>query len=364
MNNVLAQDMNFFRLRDFDFSNKRVLVRVDYNVPLDSKGRIVDTERIQLSLPTLNCILKQRPQQLVLITHWGRPQGKVVTSLKTDKLARTLEKSLKRKVAKLNNFQHSLPTTQIIMLENLRFWKGEEANSARFAQALANYGDIFVNEAFSTCHDAHASVVGIPQYLPSCAGLFLEKELHTITSTFSRPRRPFIAIIGGAKMNSKIKLLKNVLTKVDLLLLGGTMAFPFLVAQRKLASKYADAESIKVARWLLNNRTCARKLILAEDFVAMKDIGKKTIARFTKVLENAKTVAWNGPLGVVEDAHYRRGKQSIFSCWRRRYSSCTSPHETCSEDESRIHRRRCIARLVRRWNIARDYSIREKLPEV
>ncbi len=309
--------MFFFHLKDFNFKNKRVLVRVDYNVPIDHRGRITDIERIELSLPTLKYILKQNPQQLVILTHWGRPQGKVVRVLKTDALARILEKQLKKKVKKVSDFMYPLPGAPIIMLENLRFWKGEEENIPSFARALAQNGDVFVNEAFSASHDAHASIVGIPHYIPSCAGLSLENEIECIRSALKKPKRPFVAILGGAKITTKIHLMKHLLSKVDKLLIGGMLAFPFIVAKGNMHHTSVteipdpDNESIRAAKSILRNKRLAHKIVLAEDFIESFDIGKKTIAQFKKEITGAKTIVWNGPLGKFEDPKYRRGTRAI-----------------------------------------------------
>ncbi len=300
------------QLKDFDWNGKRVLLRVDYNVPIDKKGDITDLNRIRKTLATIQYLLKKKAQQIILITHLGRPEGKRVPHLSTKKLKKALEKMLRRKIGFLADFEKMMPTEQIVLFENLRFWKEEEANNTVFAKKLAGLGEIFVNDAFSVCHRAHASVVGIPRYLPSCSGFLLDTEIETISKALENPRRPLLAIIGGAKVESKIALLKNLMKKVDRLLIGGRMPFAFTSAEGKQSYGSIDAKSIQLAGRLLKNKTFQKKAILAEDFVDEdKDIGKKSIARFVAEIKRARTIVWNGTMGVAEDHRYRRGTREL-----------------------------------------------------
>ena len=321
--------MTHLHLSDLDFAGKQVLLRVDYNVPLDKKNQLADLSRIRKTIPTLRYLLKKKARHIIILTHLGRPEGKRVPSLSTKRLKSTLEKMLRRKIGFLANVEQKIPAEQLVLFENLRFWKEEENNDAAFAQKLATLGDVYVNDAFSVCHRAHASVVGIPCYLPSCSGLVLDTEIEKISTALHNPQRPFLAIIGGAKVETKIALLENLLTRVDHLLIGGRMPFAFAAAQnpahKNQKNTKIDTKSLQCAAKLLKNKTFLRKAILAEDFVAGdKDIGTQSIARFVAEIKRARTIVWNGTMGIVEDARYQRGTRELARAIAARTLSATT----------------------------------------
>ena len=220
-------------LRDLDVKDKRVLLRVDFNVPVGDDGLVDSKEdwRIEATLPTINYLLNQKAK-VILLSHLGRPKGRVVKSLRLDPIAQRLEKLLGQNIIKLDNcFSQevekqvkNLQAGEIILLENLRFYPGEEENDSDFVKQLAKLGEIYVNDAFGNVHRAHASMVGLPQYLPSCAGLLLEKEIKVLSEISDKAERPLIVIIGGVKISTKIKVIKNFLKKADGLILAGALA--------------------------------------------------------------------------------------------------------------------------------------------
>ena len=211
-------------IKDMNFDNKRVLVRVDYNVPLDDSGEITSDTRIRETLPTIKYILEHNCKQIILMSHLGKPEGKVVDKLKMDKVAEKLGELLEMPILKLDDcIDIKIPDAKIILLENLRFHPGEEANDEAFSKRLSVLGDVYVNDAFGTMHRAHASTVGVTKFLPGCIGFLVEKELKYLN--LDKAERPFIAILGGAKISTKFSVIKELLKKVDFLLLGGAMVF-------------------------------------------------------------------------------------------------------------------------------------------
>jgi len=301
--------MKYFHIGDFNFADKKVIIRLDYNVPLDRRGNISDLRRIKETLPTLRYIIKQNPKQIIIITHLGRPDGKKVKKLSSKKIASALSKLIKQKVDFAPSIS-KIPDKKIVMLENIRFWKEEESNSKQFANKIARLGNIFVNDAFSASHRQHSSIVGIPNYLPSCSGFLMDNEIKVIESVLKNPKKPFIAIIGGAKMN-KINLINNLLKKVDKMLIGGKLAFAFLSAEGKKIPVKIGNEEIKAAKKILSKKINQAKLIIAEDNVDGKDIGEKSIIKFKSYIAKAKTIIWNGSLGMAEDTKYRKGTKEI-----------------------------------------------------
>src|SRR3989344_3837587 len=262
----------FFTLNDLDVAEKRVLVRVDFNVPLDKKtSEIIDDKRIRESLPTINFLL-ERDAKVILCSHLGRPDGKIVDSLRTDKIAGRLQELLNKKVKKLNDCVgdyvmdevQKMDHGEVIMLENLRFHAEEEENDKEFSKKLSDLGEIFVNDAFGTCHRAHASTYGVTKFLKSAAGFLVEKELNVMGKALENPDRPFIAMLGGVKISDKIKVIENLLSKVDRLLLGGAMIFTFYKAQGKnIGNSKFDEKGIDIAKKLMKNK----KIILQVDVV-------------------------------------------------------------------------------------------------
>lgn len=331
-------------VKDIVVQGKTVLVRVDFNVPQDPKtGKISDDTRLRASLPTINYLLDQKAK-IVLCSHWGRPDGKVVESLRMAPVAKRLSELIRQPVLvapdcigpKVEAMVANLKPGEVLFLENLRFHREEEKNDPGFAQALARLGEVFVNDAFGTTHRAHASTAGVARYLPSVAGFLLEKELEMLGRALSNPERPFAAIIGGAKVSDKMAVLQNILTKVDVLLIGGGMANTFLAAQGySVGQSTVEADRLDFARELLEkSKAKGVRLLLPEDVVVAEkieasaqskvvlvsqvppsvkigDIGPQTIASFSLELRKCNTVIWNGPLGVFEFAPFAAGTQAI-----------------------------------------------------
>lgn len=329
----------FFTLNDLDVKGKRVLVRVDFNVPLGKKtNEITDDKRIKESLPTIK-FLVERNAKVVLCSHLGRPDGKIVDSLRMGKVASRLQQLLNKNVKKLddcigNEVKNEVSKMQegdVVVLENLRFHAEEELNDANFSRELADLADLYVNDAFGTCHRAHASTYGVTKHLKSAAGFLVEKELRILGKAIEAPDKPFIAILGGAKISDKIKVIQNLLTKVDSLLIGGAMIFTFLNAQGKnVGTSKVEEGNIDLAKKLLQSK----KIVLPVDVVVADkfnananskvvdadkipndcvglDIGPETIKSYEEILKNAKTVIWGGPLGVFEFDKFANGTKEI-----------------------------------------------------
>ncbi len=335
--------MNKLTIKDIDLKNKKVIIRVDFNVPLDEKLNITDDNRIRAVLPTLQYILKQNPAKIILMSHLGRPDGKVVTDMRLKPAGVRLEKLLKEKVLILDecigeNVKKTIASAKekIILLENLRFHKEEEKNDLAFAKELASLADVYVNDAFGTAHRAHASTEGITHYLKdkSVAGLLLEKEINYLGQAVNNPKRPFVVILGGAKVSDKIKLVENLITKADSILIGGGMAYTFLKSMGKnIGNSKLEADKVETAKNLLEKAKKANVHIeVTSDFLVVKDfndpstkkivkdipdgwqsldIGPETIKKFENILSKAKTVVWNGPVGVFEIDAYAEGTKAI-----------------------------------------------------
>ena len=329
----------FFTLNDLDFGGKRVLVRVDFNVPIDKKtSQITDDKRIMESLPTIKYLV-ERHAKVILCSHLGRPDGKVVDSLRMDNVAKRLGDLLSRQVKKLNdcigdgvkNEIHKMKDNDIAILENLRFHPEEEANDEKFSRQLADLAELYVNDAFGTCHRAHASTYGVTKYLKSAAGFLVEKELRVMGKAMEAPDRPFVAILGGVKISDKIKVIENFLGKVDKLLIGGAMIFNFYKAQGKnIGKSIVEEQSIDLAKRLLQNSKIVlpTDIVIADKFDANAesmvvdankipddwlglDIGPATIMNYEGILKNAKTVVWSGPMGVFEFEKFAEGTREI-----------------------------------------------------
>ncbi len=327
------------KLKEFPVENKTVIVRVDYNVPM-SKGKVRDNNKIRLSLPTIKFLLKKNCK-IILMTHLGRPQGKVVKSLKVDPILKELKKLLpKSKIRKLNDSLGEKVRTkikkgknkEIFLLENLRFHKGEETDDSFFAQSLASLAEIYINDAFAVSHRKHASVHKITKYLPSLPGLQLEKEIYYLSK--ARTSKHAIWIMGGAKLH-KIDLLKLALKKADSILIGGALPFAFMKAKGiNIGMSKTDVYSVRAAKKLLTSRVAKKKLILPIDFKVSEtfsanskpktvdfnkietkqialDLGPETIKLFRFHLQKAKTIVWNGPLGYFEWSNYAIATREI-----------------------------------------------------
>ena len=333
--------MNKMTVRDISLGGKRALVRVDFNVPLDG-GRITDTTRIRAALPTLRYILDRDPQAVILMSHLGRPKGVRVAELSLAPVTPELARLLGRDVAfaadcigaQAADAISALPKGGVILLENTRFHGGETKNDEGFAAELAAHGDVFVNDAFGAAHRAHASNVGVSARLTAVAGLLLEKEINYLATTLEDPPRPFVAILGGAKVSGKIEVIDKLLGKVDKLLVGGGMANTFFAAQgRDMADSLVEKEALDIARKILAaagdtlilpldqriadafENDAEQQLIAAESDVPRGwqslDIGPATVAAFTNVIQSAKTVVWNGPMGVFELPAFAAGTVAI-----------------------------------------------------
>jgi phosphoglycerate kinase len=327
-------------IRDIDVEGKRVLVRVDFNVPLD-QGKVADDTRIRAALPTIQYLTEQGAK-VILMSHLGRPKGKVKEDLRLTPVAERLADLLGRPVAmavdcvgeEVETAVDRLRPGDVLLLENLRFHPGEEANDPRFVSQLASLGEIYVNDAFGTAHRAHASTEGVAHHLPAVAGFLMEKELNFLSKALERPEHPFVAILGGAKISDKIGVVDNLLGKVDTLLIGGGMANTFLKAQgHQVGQSLVEEESLPLAQELLAK--AGRKLVLPVDVVVadrfdaeaqskivsveevpanwrILDIGPATVERFAQELYTAKTVVWNGTMGVAEFPRFAAGTEGII----------------------------------------------------
>lgn len=278
----------FFTLDQFRLANKIILLRVDYNVPLKENGDIADYTRIRKTLPTIKNLLGKRVKQIIIISHLGRPEGKD-PKLSLRKVARRLQTLLKQPV----KFQKATLKDKILVLENLRFSKKEEKNDRKFAKNLAKLADIYVNDAFSNSHRKHASMCAITDFLPSCAGLQLENELKIAQDVLEKPKRPFVAIVGGVKLNTKIPLMKTFAKKADTILIGSAIA-------QELEKK---------------KKQISRKIVSPLDFVisdsAYMDIGPYAIKEYVSIIKSAKTICWNGPLGAFEKKKFEKGTKTV-----------------------------------------------------
>ena len=333
--------MNKMTVCDISLTGKRALVRVDFNVPLQD-GVITDDTRIRAALPTIDYIRSQRPKAVLLMSHLGRPEGQRKPEMSLAPVAENLAQKLGVAVAFTDDCISqarekavaNLPEGGLLLLENTRYHPGETANDPAFARQLAEGGDVFVSDAFGTAHRAHASNVGVAEYLPAVAGLLLEKEMDYLANALENPQRPFVAILGGAKVSGKIGVIAALLDKVDKLLIGGGMANTFFAAQgRDMADSLVENGALEVARELLekggdklmlpfDQRIAAdfhpdaesRVITAQEDVPAgwqSLDIGPQTVTACAGELAGARTVVWNGPMGVFEMAAFARGTFAI-----------------------------------------------------
>jgi len=333
--------MNKMTVRDVDLEGKRVLIRVDFNVPLDGTT-ITDDTRIRAAVPTIQYILEQKPKSVILMSHLGRPKGERNPDMSLAPVAPALAELLSVAVAFAEdcvgeiaeNAVSGLPEGRVLLLENTRYHAGETKNDPELANQLAKLGDIFVNDAFGTAHRAHASNVGVSGHLTAVAGLLLEKEIDYLANAIENPDRPFVAILGGAKVSGKIDVIEALLGKVDKLLIGGGMANTFFAAQgRAMGNSLVEETALDIAKDLLTkggdkivlpidqrvandfSNDAENKLIDATQDVPdgweSLDIGDKTIELFTKELNGVKTVVWNGPMGVFEMPTFAKGTTAI-----------------------------------------------------
>ncbi len=336
--------MNKLSVRDIEVSGKRVLVRVDFNVPIDSQtGEITDDSRIKATIPTIDYLI-QHGARTILCSHLGRPEGKVVESLRLTRVGRRLSQILRQEVKmasdsigpEVEKMAISLKDGDVMLLENLRFHI-EEQNGDRdyFARELAKLAEVYVNDAFGTAHRSHASIVGVAKYLPAVAGILLEKELNSLGKVLEEPPKPFGVLLGGAKVSDKVAMLENIIGSVDCILIGGGMAATFLKAESYEVGLSLLEDSVETAAEIIKKaRDKKVKLLLPEDVVVVKkisprarrrniavskipkdgiivDIGSLTITNYTKTLEKCRTIFWNGPMGIYEIAPFAEGTRTM-----------------------------------------------------
>jgi len=325
-------------LEDLDVKGRRVLMRVDFNVPLEN-GRVTDDTRIKAALPSIKYVL-DNGGSLVLMSHLGRPKGRVVEELRMAPVAARLGELLGIPVKTVDDCvgpevqkaAEGLKPGDILLLENLRFHPEEEEGDDDFARQLASLGDLYVNDAFGTAHRAHASVAGVPRYLEAAAGYLMEKEVKYLGDALADPERPFVAILGGAKVSDKVTVIENLLGKVDSLLIGGAMTYTFMKAQGlPVGDSLVEEERVELAGELLSKG--AGKLILPVDHVVAReldassetrtvgneipdgwkgvDIGPRTVEKYSAEVGDAGTVVWNGPMGVFEIEPFAAGTKAL-----------------------------------------------------
>jgi phosphoglycerate kinase len=328
-------------IRDIDLKGKRVLVRVDFNVPIEN-GKVTDDTRITAALPTLEAILQQKPRYVVLMSHLGRPKDKPDPQYSLKPVAEHLQKLIGTPVAFADDPVSDAALEQanrlseggLLVLENTRFYPGETKNDPDLAKKFARFGEVFVNDAFGSAHRAHASTEAVAKLMPAVGGLLMEKELDYLATALENPKRPLVAILGGAKVSDKIKVIESLLSKADTVLIGGGMANTFFAAQgRAMGKSLVEEAALETARELLSKSGDRLALpvdgVIADEFkneantqtVAadapipdgwqLLDIGPRTVEAFGKLLETAKTIVWNGPMGVFEMENFAKGTNAI-----------------------------------------------------
>ena len=335
--------MNKKTVRDIDLKDKKVLVRCDFNVPMDENKNITDNRRIVAALPTIQYLLEQNCK-IVLCSHLGRPKGEFKPEFSLAPVAKELSKQLNKEVIMAKDVigedackkAKKLNNGEILLLENLRFHREETDNDPEFAKKLAEFGEVFVNDAFGTAHRAHASTEGVTKYLPAVSGFLIEKELEFLGAALENPKRPYVAILGGARVSDKIGVIDSLLEKVDTLIIGGGMAYTFFKAQgHSVGDSLCEDDKCDLALELMNKaKEKGVKMLLPIDTKIGKefkpdtesktvawtdipdgwqgfDIGEKTIEMFRKELNGAKTIVWNGPLGLFEFEQFAVGTNAI-----------------------------------------------------
>ena len=333
-------------LNEKQLEGKKVLVRVDFNVPLNEELEITDDTRIKAVLPTIKYLIS-RKAKVVLMSHLGRPKGKIIEKLRLNPVARRLSELLEQKVKKLDDCigkeaeeeVAKLQPGEIVLLENLRFYPEEEKNDPKISKALANLADIFVNDAFGTAHRAHASTVGVARILPSCAGFLMAKEVEVLSNLLKNPERPFVVLLGGAKISGKIDIVQNLLDIADKILIAGGMSYTCLAALGyEVGNSLLEEYDLEVVRKMLKEaEKRGGKILLPLDLVITKevsekvegklvgidnipkdgigvDLGKSSLIEFEKEIKKAKTIFWNGPVGVFEIEKFAKGTNRIARC--------------------------------------------------
>ncbi|QSZ27806.1 phosphoglycerate kinase [Aceticella autotrophica] len=330
-------------VRDIDVAGKRVLVRVDFNVPMDKEKNITDDTRIKAALPTIKYLLNNRAK-VILVSHLGRPKGKINPEYSLKPVAKRLSELLNKPVIMADDVIGedakakvvALKEGEVLLLENVRFCPEEEKNDPQFSKELASFADIYVNDAFGTAHRAHASTAGVAAYIPAVSGFLMEKELTFLGEAIKNPKRPFVAVLGGSKVSDKIGVITNLLDKVNSILIGGGMAYTFLKAQGyEIGKSLLEEDKLSLARDLLERaKQKGVNMLLPVDTAVCKelksgtpykivdidkipkdeigvDIGPRTAEEFSKIIKNAKTVVWNGPMGVFEINEFAKGTEAI-----------------------------------------------------
>ena len=358
--------MNKKSIRDIDVNGKKVLVRCDFNVPQDENGNITDENRIVGALPTIRYLIDNNAK-VILCSHLGRPKGGFDSKFSLKPVATRLSELLGINVKMADDvigdsaqsLCSQMQPKDVVLLENVRFHKEEEQNDPEFAKKLASLAEIYVNDAFGTAHRAHASTEGVSHYLPSVCGFLIQKEIEIMGGALNNPQRPFLAILGGAKVSDKIGVINNLIEKVDAIIIGGGMAFTFLAAQgKKIGKSLCETDKLPLARELMDKASkkgikfllpldgvvadkfandAASKVVdisnIPDDYMGL-DIGPKSVELFDSIIKTAKTVIWNGPMGVFEMDNFANGTKG--SCrsgsqlrWhydnRRRRFRCGSP---------------------------------------
>ena len=333
--------MDKLTVKDINLRGKKIDVRADFNVPLDKNLKITDDRRIKESLPTIQYLLKNGAEKIILMSHLGRPDGQPVDNLRLKPVGIRLEDLLSEKVLILDDCigeairqKIAAAKERLILLENLRFHKEEEKNDPAFAKELASLADIYVNDAFGTAHRAHASTAGIAKYLPAVAGFLLEKEINYLGKAVLDPQKPFVVILGGAKVSDKIVLIENLLPRADAIIIGGGMSYTFLKSQgHPIGNSKLEKDKLDVAKGILEKANTKNvKIALPVDHLVTQDvnttnnlktvkeipdgwiavdIGPQTREDFKKILSQAKTIVWNGPMGIFETDAFAQGTKEL-----------------------------------------------------
>ena len=335
--------LNKLTIEDLEIKGKRVFIRADFNVPLDENLQITDDRRIRSTLPTINYAIDEGAK-VIISSHLGRPKGKIDPKFSLAPVAKRLQRLLNKEVifapdcigSQVENIISKMKEGDVVLLENLRFHPGEEQNDEDFARSLANLAEVYINDAFGASHRAHASIVGIPKYLPSAAGFLLKKEIEYLKGAVENPIKPFVAILGGAKVSGKIGVLEHLAGKVDKVIVGGGMAFTFIKAMGyEIGDSLVEDSMINTALKIIDKlKDSGIKFYLPVDCVIAQslepgavikivptleipkgwkglDIGPASVKLFSEVIQDAKTILWNGPMGVFEKDAFSRGTYEI-----------------------------------------------------
>ncbi len=335
--------MEIRNIKEFDLGGKKIFLRVDFNVPLNEQKEITDDTRIRAALPTIKYFL-ERKCRIIFASHLGRPKGKVVESLRIAPVKEPLEKLLKRPVKlapdcvgpEVEKLSLGMKEGELLLLENLRFHPEEEKNDDKFSEKLAKLADFYVNDAFGTAHRAHSSTVGITKYLPSAAGFLLEKEIKVLSKLLENPEKPFLLILGGAKVSDKVEVIKNLLDRVDTIILGGALSYTFVKAKNwDVGNSRVEYDKLDLVKKILEearkrrielhtplDHIIANKISSTSNYMTTErgtiplgwmgvDIGPNAIEEYKECVQRAKTIFWNGPMGVFEIEPFARGTIEI-----------------------------------------------------